>query len=190
MKDLNNFSPNLSFTHKASKNCTPFLELKVELIDDKLETDLYIKHRHQYYLCYLSCHPEHTKCSIVYSQTLCVSRLCSLEKDLNYHKLNMKKLFLRRGYPESVIEKVMTKVCFSKQGQKSKKVEKGVPFVVTYHPLLKKLSSIIHRNLYVLYMNQEIKNVFTPGPLVSYRSSRKIISYFGESETLHCRKIG
>ena len=76
-------------------------------------------------------------------------------------------IYIKRGYPESVIEKEMQKVHFSKQGQKSKKVEKGVPFVVTYHPLLNKLSSILHRNLYLLYMNQEVKNVFTPGPIVS-----------------------
>ena len=31
-------------------------------------------------------------------------------------------------------------------------------------------------NVYI-YMNQEIKNVFTPGPIVSYRSARKINSY-------------
>ena len=42
----------------------------------------------------------------------------------------MKEWFIKRGYPESVIDKEMKKVCFSEQGQKSKKVEKGVPFVV------------------------------------------------------------
>ena len=43
LKDLNNFTPNLSFTHEASKNCIPFLDLKFKLIDGKLETDLYMK---------------------------------------------------------------------------------------------------------------------------------------------------
>ena len=38
-----NFTPNLSFTHEASKNCIPVLDLKVKLIDAKLETDLYTK---------------------------------------------------------------------------------------------------------------------------------------------------
>ena len=71
----------------------------------------------------------------------------------------------------------MKKVFFSNQCQTSKKFEKGVPFVVTYHPLLNELSSIIHRNLYLLYMNQEVKNVFTRGSIVSFRSARKITSY-------------
>ena len=105
LKDLNNFTPNLSFNHGASKNCIPFLDLKVKLIDGKLETDLYMKptDRHQY-LHYSSSHPEHTKCSIVYSQTLRVDKLCSLEKDFNNHKSNIKEWFIKRGYPESVID--------------------------------------------------------------------------------------
>ena len=99
LKDLNNFTPNLSFTYEASKNCIPFLDLKVKLIDGKLETDLYMKPTdcHQY-LHYLSSHPQHSKRSIIYSQTLHVNRLCSLEKDFNYHKLNMKEWFIKRGY--------------------------------------------------------------------------------------------
>ena len=39
LKDFNNFNPNLSFTHETCKNCIPFLDVKVKLIDGKLETD-------------------------------------------------------------------------------------------------------------------------------------------------------
>ena len=118
LKDLNNFTTDLSFTHEASKNCIPFLDLKVKPIDGKLETDLYMKptDRHQY-LLYLSSHPERTKRSIIYSQTLRDNRLCLLEKDFIYHKLNMKEWFIKRGYPESVIDKEIKKVGFSEQGQ-------------------------------------------------------------------------
>lgn len=74
---------------------------------------------------------------------------------------------IKKCYPEAVIEKVMKKVCFSKQVEKSKKVEKEVPFDVTYHPL-NRLTFIIHRKLYLCYMNQDVKNVFTLGPIVSF----------------------
>ena len=49
--------------------------------------------------------------------------------------------------------------------------------VVTYHPLLKSLSKIISKNLHLLYMDEEVKRVFTPGPMISFRSSRKLSSY-------------
>ena len=37
------------------------------------------------------------------------------------------------------------------------KTEKEMPFVATFHPRLKILQKIIDRNLYLLYMNQEVK---------------------------------
>ena len=55
--------------------------------------------RHQY-IYYLSSVPEHTKHSVLYCQTLSLNRLCSLEKDFNYHKLNMKEWFMKRDNPE------------------------------------------------------------------------------------------
>ena len=168
----------MSFTHETSKNCIPFLDHKVKLTGGKFETDLYMKLiDHHQYLHFLSSHLKHTNGSIVYSQTLWFNRLCFLDKDFNYHKLNMQEWLIKRGYPESVTEKEMKKVHFSKQDQKSEKVEKGTPFVVTYHSLLNKMSSILYRNLYLLYINQEVKNGFTPGLIMSYRNARKISSY-------------
>ena len=69
LRDLKNFTRNLCFTHKASKDLIPFLGVKVKLIHHKLETDLYMKPTDRYkYLHYLFSHLEHTKCSIVYSR--------------------------------------------------------------------------------------------------------------------------
>ena len=59
--------------------------------------------------------------------------------------------------------------------------KKGISLVVTYHPLLKSLSKIISKNLYLLYMDEEVKRVFIPGPMISFRSSRKLSSYLVSS---------
>ena len=89
------------------------------------------------------------------------------------------------------MKKKWKKVHFSKQGQKSKTFEKGVPFVVTYHPLLNKLSSVIHRNLYLLYMNQEVKNIFTQVPIVSFKNATKVSSYLVTAKLYPLeRKVG
>ena len=82
------------------------------------------------------------------------------------------------GIPAKTHRNGKSKVKFS--GQRvfhSTKGEKDVPLVVTYHPLLKSIGKIIHENLYLLYMNEELKHLFTPGPMVSFRSYRKISSY-------------
>ena len=51
-------------------------------------------------------------CSIVYSQTLRINSLCSLETDFNAHKLSMKEWFIKRGYPKILIEEEMNKFKF------------------------------------------------------------------------------
>ena len=43
--------------------------------------------------------------------------------------------------------------------------------------MLKSLSKIISKNLHMVYMDEEVKGVFTPGTMISFRSSRKLSSY-------------
>ena len=151
----------------------------MSLSGNKLSTDLYIKptDRHQY-LHYTSTHPEYTKKSVVYSQALRLSRISSEEKDFKKHIAEMKAWFSQRGYPLKLIETETSKVKFSgRRVFHRAKVGKGVPLVVTYHPLLKTIGEIIHDNLYLLYMNEELKHLLTPSPMVLFRSSRKISSY-------------
>ena len=171
---FDSFTLNLKFTYESSKKDISFLDLKVSLTKGKLSTDLHIKAAdcHQY-LHYSSGHPEHTKRSIVYSQLLRVSRICSRENDFNRHKSNMKIWFQKRGYLQNIIENEMKKVKFPSCNKAQRKNSKGIAFVVTYHPLLKHYG----RNMYLLNMNVEVKQTFTPVPMVSYRSSRKLSRY-------------
>ena len=178
ISSFDSFTPNLKFTYESSKKDISFLDLKVSLTNGKLSTDLHIKATdcHQY-LHYSSSHSEHTKRSIVYSQLLRVSRICSRENDFNRHKSNMKIWFQKRGYPENIIENEMKKVKLPSCNKAQRKNSKGIAFVVTYHPLLKQLEGILRRNMYLLNMNAEVKQTFTLVPMVSYRSSSKLISY-------------
>ena len=179
LESLNTFHPNIKFTHESSKECISFLDLSVSLSGNKLSTDLYIKptDRHQY-LHYSSSHPDHTKKSIIFSQALRLSRLCSKEIDFVKHKEEMKTWFLKRGYPESIIQSEMDKVKFKRQRSARKEgITKGVPLVITYHPLLKSVGNIIRNHLYILYMDKEVKKVFSPAPMVSFKSARKLSSY-------------
>ena len=63
----------------------------------------------------------------------------------------------------------------NKVGNKQQK-EKGIPFVVTYHPTLKNID-IIRKKLYFLCMNEEAKKAFTSGPMIFFRGVRKLSSY-------------
>ena len=58
------------------------------------------------------------------------------------------------------------------------------PFVVTYHPLLKSFQSLINKHLNILYLDENAKEVFMPGPMVTFHSIRKLSSYLVRA-TLH-----
>ena len=73
----------------------------------------------------------------------------------------------------------MSKVKFNVDNKKVKQQTKemGTFCVVTFHPKLNVLQNITNKLLYLLHMNDEVKRVFPPKPMVSFRSSRQITSY-------------
>ena len=126
---------------------------------------------------YSSGHLEYTKLSSLYSQLLCVSRICSPENDFNQHKSNAKLWFQKRGHPQNIIKNEMKKVKFLSRNKVQKSQSNGILFAVKYHPLLKQLEGILRRNNYLLNINDEVKQKFTPGPMTFSRCSRKLGSY-------------
>ena len=93
----------------------------------------------------------------------------------------------------------MDKIKFSNIERKSNSnTQKGMPLVVTYHPLVKSLCSIVNNNVYLLHMDQEVKSLevkklraFTAQPMVSYRSARKLSGYFVRAKLYRIeRKVG
>ena len=48
---------------------------------------------------------------------------------------------------------------------------------MTYHPKLKSMNKVILKYLDLLYMDKEVKRVFTPKPMISFGSARKLSSY-------------
>ena len=146
---------------------------------EKIATDLHVKptDRHQYFH-FLSAHPNHTKRSVVFSQTLRISRLCSNESDLEQNKEKMRSWFVKREYPEKLVDSEKRKVKYNiRESNRKNKSKNGVPFIVTYHPLLNSLYRIIRKKLYLLNMDQRVKEVFSSKPMVSFRSARKFSSY-------------
>ena len=150
------------FTHKSSEQNVTLLDLEVKPLNDQLITDLHVKptYRHQY-LHFTSLHPDHTKRFIIFTQTLRLSKICTFENDLIRHGNEMKLWFLRRGCPKKLIETEVKKVSFSTSSNETRNKVKGFPMTIRYHPLLKTISSIICKNLYLLHMNDEIKKTFT-----------------------------
>ena len=103
----------------------------------------------------------------------------------------MRSWFLKRKYPKKLIDNGMKKVICFPGNLQYKKREKGVPFVVTYHPILNSLSKIIRDIMYLFNMNEEVRKTFSPGPMVLFRSARKLISHLVRAKLYPLqRKVG
>ena len=101
----------------------------------------------------------------------------SIQKDLYLAKLyvSVELVFVKRTFeiiaskreqslceenPEKLIDNKMKKVGFFPANLQNKKREKGVPLVVIYHPIFNSLRKIIQDNVYLLYMNEEVRETF------------------------------
>ena len=91
VEDFNSFSHDIKDQFNRD-----FLDLKVISSNGKLMTSLYSKATDcDQYLHYKSSHPEYTKRSIIYSQTLRVKTVCSQESDFKEHSSKLKSWFLK-----------------------------------------------------------------------------------------------
>ena len=92
----------------------------------------------------------------------------------------MKSWFMKREDPVDLTSSEMRIIKSSnsrlKRNYKNQNM-KGILLVVTYHHLLKSLGAIIGKILNVLYMNKDVKKVFTLGPMISFLSAHKSNSY-------------
>ena len=151
----------------------------------RLSTDLYFKpvDRHQY-LHYSSCHAEHIKKSIIYSQTLRLKRICSQIKDLESHVKDLKGQFLRRGYPQRIVKEQIDRAFRLplKHNTQQYKVQSGIPLVLPYNPVFRNLSTTLRKNFNILYSDAEVRTVFTQSPFVTYRSARNLTSFLVRSK--------
>ena len=127
LQELNNFNPDLKFTYESNEKEIPFFDLKMKLNEGKISTDLYIKStdRHQY-LHFTSSYPNHTKRSVVYGQGLRVKRICSEKEDFLKYMREIKLWFLKRGYPENVVDQELGKVESSELSRRTNKKDKSV----------------------------------------------------------------
>ena len=80
---LNKKHPTIKFTAEWSKTQINCLDVTVYLENGKIKIELYFKptDTHQY-LHSSSCHPNHCKKGIFYSQMLCLNRICSDSRSL------------------------------------------------------------------------------------------------------------
>ena len=90
------------------------------------------------------------------------------------HALDVKSWILERRYSKEMIDSQKTQVKFGKKKCRVLQSVTDVPFVITYHPKLRQIASIMKIYQNILYQDETVKRVFTLFPVVSYRNARKL----------------
>ena len=104
---------------------------------------------------------------------------------------DLKGWFLRRGYPQRIVEEQMDRAFRLplKHDTQQNKIESGIPLVVTYNPAFRNLSTTLRKDFNILYSDAEVRTVFTPSPFVSHRSARNLMSFLVRSKIYLLERI-
>jgi hypothetical protein len=167
---------------KYSANMISFLDVKIQIIDGRITTDLYVKPTdRQLYLHNSSDHPATTKKSIPYGLGLRIRRICSTEADYKLNRDKLKsQLVHNRGYNHKIVEAQLSKVdklsrteALAYRGRAKQKMER-VPLVLTYSSKLPNIGSILHKRNNILQRSGRLRTIFTQKLLVAFRRSTNL----------------
>ncbi|KAJ8032026.1 hypothetical protein HOLleu_25430 [Holothuria leucospilota] len=169
---INSAHPCIKFTCDYSLSSVHFLDVQVSTSQDGgIVTDLYTKptDTHQFLLA-TSCHPNHTKRSIPYSQALRILRICSSIETARERCRQLSDYLLRRGYNRRRVQQQVDRAFENFTTPMTPKISKGKPlfFTVQYHPALPDIKGILTKFLPLLHQSDRLKLAVPAAPVMSF----------------------
>lgn len=160
-----------------SSRSIPFLDTLVTIKNNTLVTDVYKKPTDRcQYLLPTSAHPAHITQNIPFSLCYRLVRICSEKNTLIQRLEELKQLLLSRNYDLKIVNGAITKSLNIDRNtaleKKTKVSTKRIPFVITYHPALPAISTILKQGWKTMIKDERLKKIFPDPPLVAYRQPK------------------
>ena len=182
---LNLLEPKLKFTMEHSTDSVVFLDLRVSVKGNRVETSMYSKPSDTHaYLLPSSCHPTHICKNIPQGVMKRVRRNCSEESTRlqTYHEY--KKYLGQRNYAEDLIEEAIRQAELTPREElmgiatgTEKSRNRNFPLIMKFNPRLPPMSKYIRENLHILELTPETKALFNKDSVfVSYKTEQNISS--------------
>ena len=173
---LNSFHPSIQFTYEYSETRVNFLDVTVNLESDgRIWTDLYTKptDTHQYLLA-SSCHPNHVKRSIGYSQTIRIRNICNDDVVARKRASELTENLIRRGHSRRKVRKEVDRAFNIPlqeivAGERRARINTRIPLVTTYHPGLPDISGILRQYQGILQQSERLQQVTMEPTLLAFR---------------------
>ena len=177
----------LKFTFESGQS-VPFLDTSVSVDGEKQRTDLFSKPTDAHlYLRKDSCHPPACTKGLIKGELLRARRICSTNDGFEKAATALKGYFVERGFNTADIDKTFKEITSLDRNEvlqyKPKKKNDRVPFVITFHPRLRKLGSVLHKYFYLLQTNERLKRAFPESPMVAFRRLHNLKDMLVHSST-------
>ena len=193
LKDFLKFCDEYSANHKMkskikfetnySRESVNFLDVNIKLLNGKISTSVYSKPTDSHlYLNKKSCHPTHVIENLPKGQFIRIRRICSDIADYDSNANTMKKHFQLRGYDEKRLSKTIETVRKMERDDLLKDKVKDIKddgriLVLTWHPSLKKASSVLSQNHSILANDIRLNNIFKEKSIVAYRRRKNLKNF-------------
>ena len=172
----NSIHPTLKFTMELSTDEVPFLDTTIQKQGNKIQTTVFSKQTDKHtYLLPSSCHPRHIFNSIPKAQAIRYRRICS---NTELYDLATKELhghFTDRNYKSKAVTSAIKNARNKPRDHlinyqnRNTNSQSRIPLVLTYHPSLPSISSIINKHWTILTTNSTTRQIFDTPPMVAYR---------------------
>ena len=184
IEHLNTCHPTIKFTSEQSTSEVNFLDTTVHITTaGTLYTDLYSKPTDSHnYLRYDSAHPSHCKTSLPNSQFLRLRRICTRIEDYDKNATNLASHFLRRGYPQQLIEEAVIKArridrsttLQPKEPKDNTNNQETMFLITTYNPNANILKNIVDANWPNLGRTNTTVSLHSARVMYGYRRNKNL----------------
>ena len=180
----NSFDPTIKFTCEISSERAVFLDTEIfkgpRLSSlGILDSQIHFKPTETFqYTHFSTCDRFNTKKGFIKREALHLLRTNSVKENFYKHKQDFEQRLRNRGYPTSLVHKILTEVQFSHRAEalrnKTKKAKEILPFVTTYNPATPNLKKILMKHLHIIQQQPSLASVFKQSPIVTYRKKKSL----------------
>ena len=130
------------------------------------------------YTHFSSCHPPGVSKGFIKGNALRLLRTNSSETTFDVNIRQFKSCLQERGYPDTLVYKVLSEVKFEDRKsaiqQREKTQKKILPFVTQYHPAVPNLKNILMSKWHLIQNQPSLRVIYKEPPIILYKRGESL----------------
>ena len=130
------------------------------------------------YTHFTSCHPPSVKKGFVKGEAFRILRTNSSETTFEDNISNFKKRLIDRGYPQTLVENLLSDIKFTEREsallKHNKERKEILPFVTQYQPSVSILKEVLMEKWNLIQNQPLLRQIFKEPPIISYKKGKSL----------------